>query len=251
MPGSQDKSLITDILEQYARNSSATWDETKHPRGQPENAGEFAPAQGAQETRRAKPQSQSHAAAHAMIRDKLAASGLDPQRQAQYAEAYSAVLNRMPERAAHLLVEHAMNIKFYASTEHLSDAMRKVDPRITGTIGGAWQAAEGYGVLHLDGGHGRPGSLDAQGIYAHETGHVCDVYEGKNPGYRISMTPEWLVAFRAELLDEQLSQYAATRASEGFAEFARLCWGTRWRPSDIAENFPMCYAVFKAHGLIK
>jgi len=66
-----------------------------------------------------------------------------------------------------------------------------------------------------------------------------------------SDSARWRDAYKAELADKQLSDYASTSPSEGFAEFARLCWGTGTRPREIAEDFPKCWAVFEAVGLVE
>ena len=50
--------------------------------------------------------------------------------------------------------------------------------------------------------------------------------------------------------EKQLSQYGATSALEGFAEFARAAHGTDVSAEEIARQFPKCAAFFRVRGFI-
>ena len=93
-------------------------------------------------------------------------------------------------------------------------------------------------------------SLDDYGIQTDDLFRDTGVLQDDQSGYPISATATWQEAWKAELADNQLTEYGSSCREEGFAEFARLCWSTDNRPKEIEAAYPLCYAVFKAHGLV-
>ncbi len=66
----------------------------------------------------------------------------------------------------------------------------------------------------------------------------------------MSFEPEFGRAYREEIQDGQLSDYATTSEQEGFAEFCRLLYGSDADHSAIEEAFPKTFSFFKSQGLI-
>lgn len=202
-----------------------------------------------------------------MFRDALVESEIDNKKKAENLSTAMKVIQRMPTQALMALMANATKTQFYSSLEDLTKSMSGKGMRTSGVIGGCWAGSgdSASGVLHLDGGFKTPGSIDSRGIYSHEFGHACDWHDGNQrerktaegtyyegaPAGEISSTTEWRAAFDAELSTGQLSKYGATSPSEGFAEFARLCWGTDQRPKDIATDYPQCFKVFQKRGLMR
>ena len=189
-------------------------------------------------------------------------SDLSGETKKAYLTSVQTVLQFMPTKAIKALTENVKHAEFYANLKSLGKAVVDPGEQINGTVGGAWEGhSSGKGILHLDGDNH---TMQQRGIYAHEFGHACDytegtiketvteggsTFSGQRAG-RISDTGEWRHAYLVELSKGQLSRYGATEPCEGFAEFARLCWGTGQRRKDIAEEYPLSYAVFRKHGLI-
>jgi len=192
------------------------------------------------------------------VRDSISASSLkDDDKRKNMAE-FDKTLAAIPVAAISMLSENLEDIRWYHTTGQLTHAVLGTTSR--GVVGGAWaQRSNGtnMGYMMLDG--DRPG-LKASGIYAHEIGHAIDWIRPREEevgggaihhrGRHISSTDEWKAAFDAELKDKQLTDYASTNESEGFAEFTRYLF-SGLRPRAVREEFPKCYAVFKKHGYAK
>jgi hypothetical protein len=107
---------------------------------------------------------------------------------------------------------------------------------------------ERKGVLHLDGGRETQVSVakPIAEVYRHELSHALD---GRA---RHSNDPDWVQAWQEEIKQGgNLSDYAATEAIEGWAEFGRLALSTnREERRQARENFPRCYAYWKKQGFV-
>jgi hypothetical protein len=186
--------------------------------------------------------------------------GLSEQSKKTYLYAAKAVMNYMPKDALGRLERNMKDVKFYDSCETMTDKLiGKFDQesRDAGkTLGGAFEHEYGRadGTVHLDGG---TESTLPRDFYAHEFAHAVDgephaAQEGENGftftgGGRISDTNKWQDAWESEIKDGALSDYATSEPSEGFAEFARIAWKT---PRDAFTQFPKCWAVWEAEGLV-
>jgi len=58
---------------------------------------------------------------------------------------------------------------------------------------------------------------------------------------------KWIWAWKKELRDGKLSEYATNNPREGFSEFARLAWT---QPDVAASHFPNAYHYFLQHDLV-
>ncbi len=194
-----------------------------------------------------------------LVHLELIGSNLSNEQKREYLDNAQHVLIVMPKPAVKAFNRNVERIKFYGDTATLTETINRMDKkdRSGATVGGVWEGNpySSRGTLHLD------GDLKTwqtnREVYAHEFGHACDWMTTKNPldeedvsgGHRISWHPDWQRAYHAEIAGGKLTKYATTSPTEGFAEFARLCW-TGERPKTIAKEFPQCYAVFKQHGLV-
>lgn len=197
--------------------------------------------------------------ARTLFRDELAKSDIPNDQKREYLDSVQHVLTYMPKEAISALSANVEGVKWYPDTLSLTKEINRLDRKGKAgrMVGGAWQSSmySAKGVLHLDGGLG--GWQEMRGIHAHEMGHACDWVQVRDPndeedtgtGHRISWEWEWRKAYEDEIQSGHLSNYAKKNPTEGFAEFARLCWGSGQRPKSIAAEFPKCYAVFKKHKL--
>lgn len=243
--------------EQGEQGGSVTkaWDESKHPRGQPGNKGEFGSGGGATNvpeadeadtTKRA--QAKENTPDFAAVATALVGNSTDlpEETRAKYALHLAAVLARMPDRCrtAALDAVGAGSATFHADFAAVKAACEKVTGRKEkGLVGGfvVHRVGDDRAHLHLDGG---TEAEAAEGIYAHELGHAVDV------GRRHSETPKWQSAWKAEVVNGRhlLSRYARTSATEGFAEFHRaICEAD---PVAVKAKFPRCFAFFQSQGLL-
>jgi hypothetical protein len=100
----------------------------------------------------------------------------------------------------------------------------------------------------LDGGIKDDPELSTAAVYAHELGHALD-RSATDSSYELSDTDEFREAFGREIAAGQLSEYGATNRQEGFAEFARLLYGSDVPRAEAEKQFPLTFAFFRAEGL--
>jgi hypothetical protein len=189
------------------------------------------------------------------FRDGLAdAANLTNEKRRGYLEETQTVLDYMPPKALDAMTANVRKINFYRSTKDIdkwiNDTRRPGEEEVK-AVGGVWvpDLKTGEGELHIAGGTSYASGRE---IYAHEFGHACDWRTDRNGAGLgpISKTSLWLEAFSSELASEKLGKYAAKNPIEGFAEFARLCWGTGESYSAIEAEYPKSFAVFKKYGLV-
>jgi len=204
------------------------------------------------------------------FRNALSGASLSDEKRVAYLANIQRVLNWMETPALLSMQENLRKTLFYANTKRLTDNVISEHERASVgpgySIGGAWShnRDDNRGDLHLDGGSdigGNSSTMTAASIYAHEFGHAVDWIPPKEEvtsngtyhsrGKHISDTMAWMKAYSEELANKQLSDYASTSSAEGFAEFARYCWGEGNRPKEVAAAFPKCYEVFKSHGYVR
>ena len=204
------------------------------------------------------------------FRNALSGASISDDKRVAYLANIQRVLNWMETPALLSMQENLRKTLFYANTRRLTDSVISEHERASVgpgyNIGGAWShnRDDNRGDLHLDGGSdigGNSSTMTAASIYAHEFGHAVDWIPPKEEvtpngtyhsrGKHISNTMAWMKAYSEELANKQLSDYASTSLAEGFAEFARYCWGEGNRPKEVAAAFPKCYEVFKSHGYVK
>lgn len=182
-----------------------------------------------------------------------AAKGLSSEQRVSYFHASQAVLGRMPEKALKRFAANTTeDAVFYPSNRAIAEGLVSVYPSAQDklladgfVVGGAYAG----GRLHLDGDYeGQSGDKNeaktAVDLYAHEMSHAVD-----GPDHALSNSSEWHSAFKAELAGGKLTAYAASKPSEGWAEFGRALLSGRFDPARVKSAFPTCYAVWQSHGL--
>jgi hypothetical protein len=217
-----------------------------------------------------------HPTAHT-LKASLDKSDVPPERKAEYSQAASEVLSRVPRTALDRAGQHLTGAQFYSDSKALGESVlgaelkkpdlmpekrqaieKTLDKVRTGkaTVGGAY--GRKTKELHLDGGQATssPGAHSGHAyttaeVYAHEWGHAID-----GPGHELSSTPEWHAAYTAEI-DKgaksadglpRLSKYAQTDTHEGWAEFSRLIYGGKVPLKQIEAEFPKCSQHWKDKG---
>lgn len=183
---------------------------------------------------------------------------LSPEQQETYTRHFAAVLDQMPAAARNAALQALQNgvVRFHpdmASLKAASEAATR--QKVTGELAGfvlydpkSFLKTE----LHLD---GALVGLEPQSIYAHELGHLVDLYVGQKIGSRLIDDPKWQSAWKAEISNSRpatrkgLSKYAATNAKEGFAELYRVIH--EQGIDTIRERFPKCVAFLEKKGLLK
>lgn len=92
---------------------------------------------------------------------------------------------------------------------------------------------------------------DPQGTLSHELTHALDsaVPDGRGGWWQLSNTPDWKTAWRRDIQNGSLSDYATVNEAEGFAEFGRLLWGTENGHELAQAYFPRAYRVFQQYGI--
>ncbi len=204
-----------------------------------------------------------------MMLNGIKESGLSPADQAEHMSASKLVASRMPPAAFAAMSKDLFGINYASDSDNLRDnavnqvrriyanAPDKAEARANEThqsltedpATGLYHAGR-VTVDSLDKEfQGRPGKFGAtggtpQGTLAHELTHSIDAGKGMHSG-----TPEWQNAFKGEVAGGQLTRYAATMPSEGFAEFGRLLYGSDIPHAEIVSAFPKASAYFKSKGL--
>lgn len=180
---------------------------------------------------------------------------LTTEQRVEYFESTQRVVKAMsPKALARFNSGAAGGINFYSSMEELNKGVRAGFPNFKGQVAGVYAHTKQSGSLHVDG--GRMGESAAQmraagravqshELYAHEFAHSID-----GPKLEISSSPEWQRAWREELQDGALTEYAGKKSSEGFAEFGRLVLSGEHNLAEIKRDYPKCFAVWQKHGLV-
>ncbi len=171
------------------------------------------------------------------------------------------VASKLTPAALSRLSESVRSVKSYKDTDGIKEAFNKIPGVSPATddedVGGFYDPVNG--TLHIDGGFGSiykdslgESNLSAKGIYAHEVTHGIDAQlnsRGKRV-YALSAMPAFRDAFNEEIADGQLSDFATTHPSEGFAEFGRLLYGSDVPIETVAKRFPKTLAYFRSEGLV-
>ena len=259
------------------------WDETKHPRGQPRNRGQFVEGGGGTATMEppaveAEPerdfpgldeiQSSIKSGAKAKLIGLLKASAAPLETKygtylPMRLEAFEHVVDSMEAKAAGRAARAVKSIKMFRDTQELTESLGKQYEFNKKEVGGCYTTDSG--MLSLD---GNAGFMDMANIYAHELTHALDwdaTYRDETNRFvkgrwTYSWSPEWKEAYVAEInphygeafdktgWEPPLSLYAATDLTEGFAEFGRLAI---LKPSEAKAKFPRCWQFWKDEGLVR
>jgi hypothetical protein len=175
---------------------------------------------------------------------------LSPEDRRQHSYALYRTVAKMPEGATRRLGAHLGKVHAAATFDEVT---REFDRRTFGLNLKPGEAVAGFysrldKALWIDGTseHGESIADDTQrGLWAHEMGHALD-----GPNREYSESPEWQSVFQEEIAGKQLSNYAATSATEGFAEFCRAVYGTDVPHDRIEKLFPGSVAYFRKRGLL-
>ena len=263
---SWSKDRVEEWLKSKSRELSTTFDESEHPRGQPENAGEFGSKGGAAGgATAAKVHPEAHKQISALQASLDRSAHLTPEQKAHYSRSAAGVLGRMtPGMLARFGANVHGEAHFAASAGELKQHLIGVAANMNnpaavekmkraGNVGGAFVRRGGKGNFVLDGDravsdespyshHG-----ETEGVYAHEFVHAVD---GAVKGRRLSDSAAWQEAFKAELAGGKLTRYAGTDPSEGFAEFGRVLLSGKFDAAAIRQEFPKCHAFWLASDLL-
>lgn len=231
------------------------------PRWHNPHTGETAPAEPAKSSvptdpHATEPPAEFRAAADQLV--NLSKEPLSQDKRDEYAAALARVLYRMPpaSRNAALLALKGAKVAFHESTAEIkaaSEALTKTKEK--GEVAGfvayrphAYDRVE----LHLD---GAGAGNTAEGVYAHELGHLVGVHAGQRTGERPEDDPKWVAAWTAEISNKRpatkqgISRYAATSAKEGWAELYRHVHEKGIDATRAA--FPRCAKFLESKGLLK
>lgn len=271
----QIEALLHAAYEKGRASVVKSWNEADHPRGQPENAGEFAKI-GTGKKKGEDDYKEPPSNAHLMpmhgdyegrfekykqwkqdVDDHiswLCEEGPDPVSQSDreiYELGLRDVFRKMSLKMVNHALKHMRRIVLYPSVDSITEHVKKtggIGIRDGEKVGGFWgEDVYAGGSLHVDGGidPSGPGKWDgttAESIYAHELGHAIDYRD------KYSKTDEWQRAWRSEINQPEvpLSKYATTSPSEGFAEFIRLVITD---PMRARKNYRGCFEFLVSRGL--
>lgn len=170
---------------------------------------------------------------------------------------FDRTITNMPEHAARCISDNLEKVSFVKGG---SQAMRDAYNRLVGSREvlpnerpplGAYNAQKKQ-VIVMGGEQDSEKIGNTFGTLQHELGHALDRGAGK--GGRFSDSDEWVKAWQEEIVyAKQITDYAGTTASEGFAEFHRLVCHVRDHGGDMGEveaSFPKCCAVWKELGIL-
>lgn len=187
------------------------------------------------------------------------AKGLTTEQKVEYWNATQRIIKGMPVKAQEMMAKVTFNYfqDFPSLTEGVinsfpADKQDLVKQKLAGTAPAGMYSSYHKGV-YLDG--ARTGeeaeraknlqrAVGAHEIYAHELSHALD-----SPPYRVhSDSQEWQKAWQEELKDGQLTEYAADKREEGWAEFGRLLYSGEHDQEEVKNKFPLCWAYWEAQG---
>lgn len=170
----------------------------------------------------------------------------------KYEATRQAVLDAMPASARDRVREHIGQVRYHGDIADVSAAFidqqkaRGIWDGEKPRVGGFVQMDKQTGKMHvnLDGGLGS--HIDEREVYAHEFAHVVD-----GPAFSLSNSAEWKSAWQREIKPGlKLSRYAATKPSEGFAEFGRLIYGGAADLKMVEKRMPKSFRFWKERGLL-
>ncbi len=230
---------------------SGQWEEEKHPRGQPENAGEFAKGGAATEesdgspTKRTDPLTAKQRQTSKVAFSKLLhqnATRISKSTRQEYEKSLHQMIDHMGAPMLKAVGPALGSIEAYETSQDLTD--RVFDDEPGGKLANAcfeWIPGHRNGTLHIDGNNSQ---MNAWQIYAHEIGHILDL------NYRHSETPEWQAAWEEEINREwpMLSEYAKWDEAEGWAEATRMI--IQHGPEAFGTVFPKCLECFRKAGYV-
>lgn len=177
-------------------------------------------------------------------------SDVEPERARELAADLKSVVGKMTPAMQERFLASTKQVKFHATLNDLTNQARREGMWIrTGQlVSGLYvkEPNEAKGTLHLSGGGDVGwGEQTSQAVMSHELFHAIDA------GHKISNSPEWAAAYKAEIdVDgDPLSAYARKKSNkaEGFAEYGRLFVSDR---ETARTKFPKCWAALQSHGLI-
>ena len=243
---------------------SLKFDPDKHPRGQPENRGQFVRADFGElrftddEPLAASGSGSDEAEHHRRVATRMLdeafsqASHIPPRLIATYREESNLVLAGMGTEALRRWTTNVKAIQCHLSLDALRDALaerfRKLHPN-TVAVAIRLSPRNSDFELHLDGGDdtGQIATRYTAEVYAHEFAHVVDV----NPKNALlhSVRSYWTDAWQAELvpLEKLISRRGRKEPAEGFAEFGRWAWLYQ---TAAKHHCPRCWEFWAGEGLV-
>lgn len=267
-----------DVTRRYSM-----WDESKHPRGQPQNSGEFAVV--ANKQQKPSPDTVSYEPGKGMVSPGFARllsnaandalhHGVSEGNVAKYLHALRIIVSGMQKPAQDELATNLSSIKFYNSVKDLTaDQMAFLKARNEpvpawmesgeGVVGGCYDSE--LKTLFVDGADPMM-ELRMPEIYCHELSHALD-----GPQHQFSGDKAWREIAWKEIVPPSgqkgvtdanghvlpppahdtvqypLSRYACVGPHEAWAEFGRLALTN---PTRAERDFPRCWGYWKSKGLI-
>ncbi|MES2792489.1 MAG: hypothetical protein V4719_22935 [Planctomycetota bacterium] len=217
-----------------------------------------------EQTAEQKAEQEAWTAAREKVYNKLVAfinhSSIPDVLKEKYTQTTSNVLNNMPTHALKVLHNNVVEAIFYESIPDLGKSVPHAEGKVPHGACFRIDRKQQYVILHLDGQITEliPAALNEHQIYAHEFTHALDWIV--KPQFlplnhhtipRISSTDDWVDAWFTEIVPNNLSWQAKEDWVEGFAEFGRFLYDQDTNVEQLALKFPLSYAIFKKHGLIK
>lgn len=201
------------------------------------------------------PSADARKAAEQMV--NMSKEPLSQDQRDAYADHLAHVLHRMPRASLTAAIQALKGAKvaFHESIAEVkiaSEAITKTKEKgqIAGFVAyrkGSYDKVE----LHLD---GAGAGNTAQGVYAHELGHLVGVRAGQETGERPEDDPKWVAAWKAEIYNppankKSLGAYARTSAKEGWAELYRHLH--EHGVDETRARFPRATKFLESKGLLK
>lgn len=206
-----------------------------------------------------------------VVRGLRASKGLSDEQRAHYNRAAATVLSVMPAAAHDRMAKGMHTTSFHPdiksvglgamdealATELTPQSRAYVqglrDKMEAGTLTVAGVASS-TGTVHVDGGvpANLAGDTISKTLPDNSTTHVCAhewTHAIDGPDHQLSSSDDWKQAHSDELAGAQLTKYAATKPSEGFAEFGRLLYASSEPLENVEQSFPKASKFFKDNGL--